>query len=121
MNSQNRNENQKYAGPERRVNSIQALEDRMLGRIEEVRTEILEHFDRGLSDLKEHVDSAYPENDPVEHKKYHEGLIRTSEKWEKIWTDIFTTIAKGGLWLLLAFIAAAVWQAFVGQITEFKK
>jgi len=96
--------------------------DRQKGRtIDEVEAEIrLE-----ISDLKAHIDSAFPrrqgETDAeaaASHKRYHDGLIKSAEKWDRIWTDIFTTIAKGGLWFLVALIAAALWQAFVAEVKK---
>ena len=96
--------------------------DRRKGRtIEEAEAEIrLE-----ISDLKAHIGSAFPrrpgESDAeavANHKRYHDGLIKSAEKWDKIWTDIFTTIAKGGLWFLVALIAAALWQAFVAEVKK---
>lgn len=98
-----------------------AVERRKGRSLEEVEAEILAE----ISDLRAHVDSAFPrrpgETDTeavASHKRYHDGLIKSAEKWDKIWTDIFTTIAKGGLWFLVALIAAALWQAFVAEVKK---
>lgn len=82
-------------------------------------------LDEQHAELKAYVDSAFPKKTGetsaeaiANHKRYHDSLIKSSEKWDKIWTDIFTTIAKGGLWFLAAVIAAALWKAFVAEVTK---
>lgn len=86
--------------------------------LEAMKAEILAEVDRQNKSLKAYVDSAFPNGSALDHKRYHDGLIKSAEKWDKIWTDIFTTIAKGGLWLLVGFVGVAVWQKFVSEIVK---
>ena len=102
------------------------VSDRRRGRtLDELEAEILNNVAQQMLTLKTYVDSAFPrrqgETDAeaiANHKRYHDGLIKSSEKWDKIWTDIFTTIAKGGLWFLAALVATALWQAFVAEVKK---
>lgn len=93
--------------------------------LQEIAEDFQQKLDEQSAELRAYVDSAFPKKQGetaseaiANHKRYHDGLIKTSEKWDKIWTDIFTTIAKGGLWFLVAVIAAALWQAFIAEVKK---
>lgn len=58
--------------------------------------------------------SAFPGGDPVEHRKYHEAIMRAAEAQEKFWNELRLDMAKKSAWgvmilligLLMAGLAA---------------
>lgn len=52
---------------------------------------------------------AFPGDDPVEHRKYHEQVMRAAEAQEQFWQELRLDIAKKGVWgLLILLIGLAV-------------
>lgn len=58
--------------------------------------------------------SAFPNEDPLKHRLYHEAVMRAAEAQEKFWNELRLDIAKKSAWgvmillvgLLLAGLAA---------------
>ena len=62
----------------------------------------------------EKVLSAFPNEDPLKHRLYHEAVMRAAEAQEKFWNELRLDVAKKSAWgvmilligLLLAGLAA---------------
>jgi hypothetical protein len=48
--------------------------------------------------------SAFPNEDPIEHRKYHDILIEAATEQKKFWTDIRLHFAKLGIVSLVVFL-----------------
>jgi len=56
---------------------------------------------------------AFPEGDPVGHRKHHEAVIKAAEKRAQFWTDMATSVAKWGIVGLLAWLVTLAWQGLL--------
>lgn len=56
--------------------------------------------------------SAFPNNDPGEHRRAHEREIANAAGWEKMRADVISKLMTGGVWALMAWVAMAVWEYF---------
>lgn len=60
----------------------------------------------------EKVMSAFPNEDPVKHRMYHESVMRAAEAQEKFWNELRLDIAKKSAWgvmlLLIGLLLAGL-------------
>ena len=53
---------------------------------------------------------AFPNGDPHGHRIAHEKAIRNASWWDKIKSEAASKTITAGLWVTMAFIAAAIWE-----------
>lgn len=77
---------------------------------------------RIVEDIKKHFDQrfndAFPNGDPHGHRMYHERSIHDADKWSKIKGAVTEKLLTGGVWLLVAFIAMAIWEALKKEVAK---
>jgi len=85
--------------------------------ISEMRTELSDHMRDETAELAKSVavmmKEAFPEGDPVGHRRHHEAVIRKAEASAKFWTDMGGSVAKWGIFGFLTWLVYAAWQALL--------
>lgn len=74
----------------------------------EHRVEEMERWDKVLS--------AFPNEDPLKHRLYHEAAMRAAEAQEKFWNELRLDVAKKSFW---AVIVLTVGLLLAGLSTKF--
>lgn len=75
--------------------------------------------DRKVEEAIRRIDAlheAFPDDDTIGHRMYHESLIKKIEARTRMFDEIRTHLFKNGLWIGLGFIAYAMWQAFKAKV-----
>lgn len=84
--------------------------------VEDVRSskdaELMKNIDKRFDTMTETFLSAFPNQDPGEHRKAHEREIASAEGWRRIRNDIFSKLLQGGVWALAVWLLMAVWESF---------
>lgn len=105
-----------YSGPERRHEAL--TEDRVALMIQEAVSKALinheqhlvTHMDKQFAALRQTFAEAFPGGDPHGHRIAHEKAIRNAGWWDKIKSEAASKTITAGLWVTMAFIAAAIWE-----------
>lgn len=105
-----------YNGPERRQAAL--TEDKVALMIQEAVSKALisheqhlvTHMDRQFAILRQSFADAFPSGDPHGHRIAHEKAIRNAGWWDKIKSEAASKTITAGLWVTMAFIAAAIWE-----------
>lgn len=105
-----------YEGPERRDQAL--TEDRVRLMISEAvqqalashEQHLMAHMDRQFAALRQTFAEAFPGGDPHGHRLAHEKAIRNAGWWDRIKNEAASKTITAGLWVTLAFIAAAIWE-----------
>lgn len=105
-----------YNGPERRHEAL--TEDRVALMIQEAVSKALVtheqhlmlHMDKQFAALRQTFAEAFPGGDPHGHRIAHEKAIRNASWWDKIKSEAASKTITAGLWVTMAFIAAAIWE-----------
>lgn len=105
-----------YNGPERRHEAL--TEDRVALMIQEAVSKALVtheqhlmlHMDKQFAALRQTFAEAFPGGDPHGHRIAHEKAIRNAGWWDKIKSEAASKTITAGLWVTMAFIAAAIWE-----------
>ena len=105
-----------YSGPERRHEAL--TEDRVALMIQEAVSKALVtheqhlmlHMDKQFAALRHTFSEAFPGGDPHGHRIAHEKAIRNAGWWDKIKSEAASKTITAGLWVTMAFIAAAIWE-----------
>ena len=105
-----------YDGPERRDSAL--TEDRVKLLIQQAVTQALReheahlmlHMDKQFAALRQTFASGFPGGDPDGHRLAHEKAIRNAGWWDRIKNEAASKTITAGLWVTLAFIAAAIWE-----------
>lgn len=105
-----------YGGPERRQDAL--TEDRVALMIQEAVSKALinheqhlvTHMDKQFANLRQTFAEAFPNGDPHGHRIAHEKAIRNASWWDKIKSEAASKTITAGLWVTMAFIAAAIWE-----------
>lgn len=50
------------------------------------------------------------------HHDHHDKLIKTSKKWSEIGTDVTKKLFGGVTWIVLCFVALAIWNEIVDRL-----
>lgn len=69
----------------------------------EHRKEFMDH----AQEEKNHVErfmKAFPDDDPVGHRQYHEAVMRAAEAQERFWSELRLDIAKKSFWGLIVLV-----------------
>ena len=105
-----------YVGPERRQEAL--TEDRVALMIQEAVSKalitheqhLMLHMDKQFANLRQTFAEAFPGGDPHGHRIAHEKAIRNAGWWDKIKSEAASKTITAGLWVTMAFIAAAIWE-----------
>lgn len=63
--------------------------------------------------LEDVLADAFPEADPVGHRKAHEAAIKAAEEKAKFWADVRASTAKWGIAGVLGWAALSLWNSFL--------
>lgn len=66
--------------------------------------------------LEQIFNSAFPNADPVSHRKFHETLIETAEWYKQLRRTVVEKIVLGILLFGSSWLALAVWEHFKQQV-----
>jgi hypothetical protein len=113
-----------YEGPERRQDTL--TEDRVKLMIQEaVQTaltaheqHLMAHMDKQFAALRASFAEGFPGGDPHGHRVAHERLIANASWWDKTKSDAASKVAAGGFWMVMGFIAFAVWEHFKSELRK---
>ena len=105
-----------YNGPERRTQAL--TEDKVALMIQEAVGKALVtheqhltlHMDKQFALLRQTFAEAFPNGDPHGHRIAHEKAIKNASWWDKIKSEAASKTITAGLWVTMAFIAAAIWE-----------
>lgn len=78
-----------------------------------LRTEIADGLTSQRLALDSAMADAFPEGDPVGHRKHHEAVIKAAEDRAKFWETMRTEIAKYGLVGFVGWATYSLWTAFL--------
>lgn len=105
-----------YEGPERRTDQL--TEDRVQLMIQNAvqqalaahEQHLMAHMDRQFALLRQAFDEGFPNGDPHGHRLAHEKLIANATWWDRIKSEAASKTITAGLWVTMAFVAAAIWE-----------
>lgn len=71
----------------------------------------MQHMQQDVEEIKR----AFPKADDGSrdyhgHHNHHDDIIKTSKKWSEIGTDVSKKVFGGIAWIVIVFIALAVWE-----------
>ena len=81
-------------------------------------TALREHIDDRFDSLMEVIKSGYPNGDPVEHRKVHEGYIREAKQRTELREAIIKQILTGVAWGTMVLLAGLAWAAFKAEVKK---
>ena len=70
------------------------------------------HMDDRFDALEKLIKSGFPEGDPEEHRKVHEGYIKEAKEREEVRMAVKKSLYSSGTWLAILTILAAVASYF---------
>lgn len=85
-------------GPERR--------DRRQGDL------LQQHMDDRFDQLEKLIKSGFPEGNPEEHRKVHEGYIKEAKEKEEVRLAVKKSLYSSGIWLFILTLLAALASYF---------
>lgn len=68
------------------------------------------------TNVEDRVLSGFPNKDPIKHHDYHIEIINNTKNRQEMIREVIIFALKGTLWVILAFIGAAVWSFIKQQI-----
>lgn len=69
-----------------------------------------ERMDRRFDELGDLFRSAFPEGDPVTHRRVHEARINRAATWARVWQGIAQAVGTTVLLAVLGFLGLAAYQ-----------
>lgn len=76
------------------------------------------HMDARFDQLTKIVVSAFPGDDPVGHRQYHQKQIDYMNERMALWKDIRSKSVTGIVWLLLGLLGTALWEYFKLEVRK---
>lgn len=70
------------------------------------------HMDDRFDALEKLIKSGFPDGDPEEHRKVHEGYIKEAKEREEVRMAVKKSLYSSGTWLAILTILAAVASYF---------
>ena len=70
------------------------------------------HMDERFDALEKLIKSGFPEGDPEEHRKVHEGYIKEAKEKEEVKLAVKKSLYSSGIWLAILTILAALASYF---------
>lgn len=71
-----------------------------------------QHMDERFDALEKLIKSGFPDGDPEEHRKVHEGYIKEAKEREEVRMAVKKSLYSSGTWLAILTILAAVASYF---------
>ena len=71
-----------------------------------------QHVDERFDALEKLIKSGFPEGNPEEHRKVHEGYIKEAKEREEVRMAVKKSLYSSGTWLAILTILAAVASYF---------
>ena len=71
-----------------------------------------QHMDERFDALEKLIKSGFPDGDPEEHRKVHEGYIKEAKEREELRMSVKKSLYSSGIWLAILTILAAVASYF---------
>ena len=81
--------------------------------VSQLRTELADGALAQKLALEDVLADAFPEGDPIGHRKHHEAVIKAAEQRAKFWTDMAASVAKWGLVGLVGWMVNLAWQGLL--------
>ena len=66
------------------------------------------HMDERFDALEKLIKSGFPDGDPEEHRKVHEGYIKEAKEREEVRLAVKKSLYSSGTWLALLTLVAAL-------------
>lgn len=86
--------------------------------MEEHEKKVKGHIDGKFQELTDVILSAFPGDDPLGHRQYHQKQIDYMTEKMALWKDIRTKSVTGVLWLLLGLLGTALWEYFKIEVRK---
>ena len=67
-----------------------------------------QHMDERFDALEKLIKSGFPDGDPEEHRKVHEGYIKEAKEKEEVKLAVKKSLYSSGIWLALLTLVAAL-------------
>lgn len=81
-------------------------------------SEIVRQMDSRFAELTDLVRSAFPEGDPLGHRRSHEREIEAAKGWEKLKADMLAKVLTGGVWAAIAWLALITFEAIKQEVKK---
>jgi len=104
---------ERRAGPASGYAALMAMVEQLNSSVDDLRIELADGMTVQRLALKDSIADAFPEADPVGHRRHHEAVIKAAEERAKFWADIRVSTAKWGLFGLLGWIAVLIWNGLL--------
>ena len=92
------------------VDQVDEIKDRIRDQLQQHAKQEMEVIERRFAELKDLLSSAFPNEDPIKHRQYHEEVIDYMRERRELWKSIRDKSLSGLVWALLAAVGTAVWQ-----------
>ena len=90
------------------VAAVRSLDARLGREHAENRTDTAD-FKREVREKLDELRSAFPDEDPEGHRRFHDALIAESEARKAFWSDLRARLLEKGIWAVVVFLATAAW------------
>ena len=67
-----------------------------------------QHMDERFDALEKLIKSGFPDGDPEEHRKVHEGYIKEAKEREEVRMAVKKSLYSSGIWLAILTLVAAL-------------
>ena len=71
-----------------------------------------QHMDERFDALEKLIKSGFPEGNPEEHRKVHEGYIKEAKEREEVRMAVKKSLYSSGIWLAILTLVAALASYF---------
>lgn len=71
-----------------------------------------QHMDDRFDKLEKLIKSGFPDGDPEEHRKVHEGYIKEAKEREEVRLAVKKSLYSSGIWLAILTLLAALASYF---------
>lgn len=75
-----------------------------------------EDFNTHFICLEQLIRDGFPEGDPAEHRKVHEGYIKKAHSRSAMWEAVLKQVLTGTVWAGLIAVSAALWIQFKAEV-----
>jgi C4-dicarboxylate-specific signal transduction histidine kinase len=96
--------------PEETQHMQQLIDERIAHHLNESERRQKSRMDEGFDQVCDLLRSAFPDGDPVEHRKAHEQMIEFHKQRAEFYRDLKRQLAGKGLLAVLGLILIAVWH-----------
>lgn len=104
---------EKRAAPNSGFAVLLAMVEDTNANVNRLRTELADGMTVQKLALEDVLADAFPEGDPVGHRKHHEAVIQAAEDKAEFWKTMRTELGKYGLVAFTGWAIYYLWQAFL--------